>query len=327
MYATRGFARKANELAREELEIARRINDPTRIAIAQFALASNLTTLGDLTQSRQMLEESIELSRSLPDALNLQAFRTNLPANLGRTLWLLGFPDLSLKQAREAEIRGHRSSNPFAKAIGLAAKETDIWAGNFESVRVSAQTLLEAPWAVEISPIHSARADLTRGWLLAKEGKLEGIAMIRDAMARRTSSRFGVNRSLYGAMLAEACASVGQINEALSAVDEVLPFAQTEERYYEAELTRLRGELLLQQDASNGAQAEQSFRTAIEIARSQKAKSWELRATTSLARLLGKHGKHDEGRAMLSEIYNWFTERFDTADLKDAKALLDELSA
>ena len=274
-----------------------------------------------------MLEESIELSRSLPDALNLQAFRTNLPANLGRTLWLLGFPDLSLKQAREAEIRGHRSSNPFAKAIGLAAKETDIWAGNFESVRVSAQTLLEAPWAVEISPIHSARADLTRGWLLAKEGKLEGIAMIRDAMARRTSSRFGVNRSLYGAMLAEACASVGQINEALSAVDEVLPFAQTEERYYEAELTRLRGELLLQQDASNGAQAEQSFRTAIEIARSQKAKSWELRATTSLARLLGKHGKHDEGRAMLSEIYNWFTEGFDTADLKDAKALLDELSA
>jgi predicted ATPase len=81
----------------------------------------------------------------------------------------------------------------------------------------------------------------------------------------------------------------------------------------------------LMQDASNAAQAEQLFRTAIEIARSQSAKSWELRATTSLARLLDKQGKRDEARAMLAEIYNWFTEGFDTADLKDAKALLDEL--
>ena len=90
---------------------------------------------------------------------------------------------------------------------------------------------------------------------------------------------------------------------------------------------RLKGELLLAQDASNAAQAEQSFRTAIEISRKQNAKSWELRATTSLARLLGQQGKRDEARAMLADIYNWFTEGFDTADLKDAKALLDELGA
>ena len=88
---------------------------------------------------------------------------------------------------------------------------------------------------------------------------------------------------------------------------------------------RLKGELLAQ-DASNAAPAEQSFRTAIEISRRQKAKSWEMRATTSLARLLVKQGKRDEARAMLAEIYNWFTEGLDTADLKDAKALLDETS-
>ena len=89
---------------------------------------------------------------------------------------------------------------------------------------------------------------------------------------------------------------------------------------------RLKGELLLAQDASNAARAEKSFRTAIEIARRQKAKSWELRATTSLARLLDKQGHRDEARAMLADIYNWFTEGFDTADLKDAKALLEELN-
>ena len=90
---------------------------------------------------------------------------------------------------------------------------------------------------------------------------------------------------------------------------------------------RLKGELLLAQDPSNAAQAEQSFRTAIEISRKQEAKSWELRATTSLARMLAEQGKRDEARAMLAEIYNWFTEGFDTADLKDAKALLGELSS
>jgi predicted ATPase len=89
---------------------------------------------------------------------------------------------------------------------------------------------------------------------------------------------------------------------------------------------QVRGGLLLAHGASNAALAEKSFRTAIEIARKQKAKSWELRATTSLARLLMKQRKRDKARAMLAEIYNWFTEGFDTADLKDAKVLLGELA-
>jgi class 3 adenylate cyclase/tetratricopeptide (TPR) repeat protein len=326
VHATRGATRKSVVVAREALDIARRINDPIQLAIFQYALAINLGTLGDLTQAREMLGKSIELFHPLPDVPDLQVPQVLLPMNLGRTLWLLGFPDQALKQARESEIRGHRSSNPVARAFGLSAKETDIWSGNFEQVRENAQTLLEAPWAAELNPIWAARADLARGWLLAKEGKLEGIAIIRDAMARVAAIRFGTNRSLSAAMLAEACASVGQIDEAISAVDEILPFTQTEELYYEAELNRLRGEFLLMQDASNAAPAEQLFRTAIEIARRQKAKSWELRATTSLARLLDRQSKRDEARVMLADIYNWFTEGFDTADLKDAKALLEELS-
>ena len=103
--------------------------------------------------------------------------------------------------------------------------------------------------------------------------------------------------------------------------------AKTGEQLSSPSLHHVKGELLLAQNPSDGAEAERCFRTAIEIARRQSARLAELRATTSLARLLAKQGRRDEARAMLAEIYGWFTEGFDTADLKDAKALLDELNA
>jgi predicted ATPase len=151
--------------------------------------------------------------------------------------------------------------------------------------------------------------------------------MMREAMAKIASTRFALARSMFGSMLADACAAVGQFDEALSAVDEILPIAQTEERYYEAEMNRLRGELLLKRGNTEQGAAEDCFREAIDIAKKQGAKSWELRATTSLARLLANQGKRDQARAMLAEIYGWFTEGFATADLKHAKSVLDELGA
>jgi predicted ATPase len=114
--------------------------------------------------------------------------------------------------------------------------------------------------------------------------------------------------------------SLGAISETLDATD------KHEIRYYETEIHRLKGELLLRQDDSNFAEAERCFKRAVGIARWQRAKSFELRAATSLARLLAKQGRRAEAQEMLADIYNWFTEGFDTADLKDAKALLDELN-
>jgi predicted ATPase len=111
------------------------------------------------------------------------------------------------------------------------------------------------------------------------------------------------------------------LTEALTAANE------HEIRHYESEAHRLKGELLLRQDDSNAAEARTCFGRAIEIARRQSAKSWELRATASLARLLAKQSRRDDACAMLSDIYNWFSEGFDTADLKEAKVLLDELSS
>jgi predicted ATPase len=121
--------------------------------------------------------------------------------------------------------------------------------------------------------------------------------------------------------------SRGKPGEGLREIEESLAVLErTDERVYEAEVHRVKGELQLAQGASNAMQAEQCFCTAIEISRKQHARSWELRATSGPARLLGDTTRREEARAMLAEIYNWFTEGFDTAELKDAKTLLDELS-
>jgi predicted ATPase len=127
-------------------------------------------------------------------------------------------------------------------------------------------------------------------------------------------------------LLAEACREKDRLDDGLSVLAESLAAADAqEERHYDAEIHRLKGEFLLRQDQSNAPEAENCFRCAVEIARKQSAKSLELRATMSLARLLAQQGRREEARTMLATIYNWFTEGFDTADLKDAKALLDEL--
>jgi predicted ATPase len=125
--------------------------------------------------------------------------------------------------------------------------------------------------------------------------------------------------------LADAQAKAGQPGEGLATLAEALVFVEeTDQRHWEPELYRLRAELLLMQ--GDDAEAERSLHKAIEVARRQQAKSWELRATVSLCRLLQKQGKREEAHQLLSEIFGWFTEGFDTPDLKEAQALLQELS-
>ena len=172
-----------------------------------------------------------------------------------------------------------------------------------------------------------AISEIYLGWADAMAGGLEGgVARIRHHLSemKALGSSLFDDRGLV--LIVTALGRLGRFDEGLRAIDELFPFFErTGQRFYESEVHRVKGELLLAQDASNAAQAEKSFRTAIEIARHQKAKSWELRATTSFARLLLTQGKREEARAMLADIYQWFTEGFDTADLKDAKALLDQL--
>jgi predicted ATPase len=154
----------------------------------------------------------------------------------------------------------------------------------------------------------------------------EGIALIKDSLTavRETGSEMGRPYNLN--QLADAFIHTNHLDEALGALTEALAMAnEREDHCWEAESYRLKGELLLKRHESNVAEGQDCLERAIEVAQKQGAKSLELRATTSLARLRERQGKRDEARARLADIYNWFTEGFDTADLKDAKALLEEL--
>jgi predicted ATPase len=170
-----------------------------------------------------------------------------------------------------------------------------------------------------------AQARIELGGAIAEQGRNEeGLAQMQDGLA---ALRANGPRRQYLCLLAKTCTETGRFDRGLSALTEALAMAYDYDAHeYEAEMHRLKGELLLRRDDSNAAEAEDCFLRAIEIARNWSAKSWELRATTSLARLLNRPDRRDEACRKLAVIYDWFTEGFDTADLKDAKALLHELS-
>jgi predicted ATPase len=179
-----------------------------------------------------------------------------------------------------------------------------------------------------LAAVIPGREKILDGWCRAAQGEPDGgIAMIRQGIELNSTNHYRVNSAFYASLLAKASALTGRTREGLQILDQALSqVEQSGERFYEAELFRLKGELL-QSSNADAAGIEACLYKAIEVARSQSAKSLELRATVSLARLLRDTNRRDEARATLSEIYNWFTEGFDTADLKDAKALLDELNA
>jgi predicted ATPase len=180
-------------------------------------------------------------------------------------------------------------------------------------------------------PFYSAWGTMLHGWALAEQGRgAEGIAQLRQGLAAHRALGSELGRPYFLALLAEACGRAGQADEGLQVADEALAVAHhTGERQYEAELYRLKGELLLQTPgrgvASATTEAGRCFRQALAIARRQQAKALELRAAMSLGRLWQQQGKRTHARRILAPIYGWFTEGFDTTDLQEAQALLREL--
>ena len=178
-------------------------------------------------------------------------------------------------------------------------------------------------------PYYRAIGLILRGLALTMQGERDGaIDLMREGLAAHQAAETWQNHATYLILLAEALSETGQIDDALTTLDEAeAAIDRTGERYYEAELYRLRGTLLLQRpDRGPSSDAEACFSQAITIAQRQHAKPWELRAATSLARVWQQRGKQAEAARMLSEIVGWFTEGADTADVQDARALLDQLS-
>jgi predicted ATPase len=242
------------------------------------------------------------------------------------TLWALGYSEQALNKSNEALAQAGSLAHPHTLAYA------QFFHGRVRQFRRDARAAqATAESLIALAAEHGftfwlAQALLDLGGALAEQGRNEeGLVKMMEGFAML---RAGGPRPQYLCLRARACIETGRFAEGRSALNEALVAAdEGAGRETAAEIHRLKGELLLRQSASNAAEAQICFERAIEIARKQSAKSWELRATISLSRLLGKQGRRNEARAMLGEIYNWFTEGFDTADLIDAKALLDRLQA
>jgi len=244
------------------------------------------------------------------------------------TLWSLGYADQAIKRADEAIALAESLSDPHSVVFA------EVYVATLHLLRREARAAQGSlQYLVAISMEHGL-ADMLAGAtamngmaIVEMGGGEEGIKLIQVGAAELRATGLEMVRPYHLCWMAEACMKVGRFDEGLSALTEALMFAdQKQDRYCEAETYRLKGMLLLEQDDSNAGEAQRCFQRAIEIARKQSAKSYELRATTSVARLYASQGHRHEARTMLADIYGWFTEGFDTADLKDARALLDELS-
>ncbi len=242
-------------------------------------------------------------------------------------LWCLGYPDQAVQRNQEALTLAHELSHPYSVVYALRFA---AWVHQFRREERAVHERIEA--GVTLATEHGFTRELAwmtivRGWAVATQGQEEeGIAQMHQGLAAYRATGSELARTSFLALLAELYGKAGQPEEGLTVLAEALAqVGETEERWFEAELYRLKGELVLQRSQEQQPAAENCFQHALDIARQQQAKSWELRAATSLARLWQSQGKKTEARALLASVYEWFTEGFDTADLKDAKALLEEL--
>ena len=244
---------------------------------------------------------------------------------LAFVLWSLGYPEQALSRVHEAFEIAQKLSHPFSLAYVLT------WVAILYH---HCQTVQEAqPWvqmATTFSteqgfPFWSTQGMVLRGWVLSEQGRVEeGIAQMQQGLTEIQAVGTKVLQAYYLGLLASTHGKVGQPEVGLALLEEALAKVNTnDERWPEAELHRLRGELLLQESFPKKAQeAEASFLQALNVAQRQHAKSPELRAAMSLSRLWQQQGKQTQARELLSGVYDWFTEGFDTADLQDAKKLL-----
>jgi predicted ATPase len=244
------------------------------------------------------------------------------------TLWQLGYPDQALQESHRSITLAQDLAHPYSLSYALSVSARLSY---LRREAPAAQEQIEA--AIRVATEHEVPfwvvwGKMLRGWALALQGEEEeGIAELRQNTAALRSLGHELGVTLYLAMLVDAYRAGGQPEEGLQVVGEALEMVEERgERAYEAELYRLKGELLLQSQSYVGAEAEAVFQHALDVTRRQEAKSWELRTATSLARLWQRQGKQMAALDLLAPVYNWFTEGFDTADLKDAKALLDELA-
>jgi predicted ATPase len=346
-YVARAEFETARTLAEQLLRLVQRAQEPALLVPAHLALGAVMFHLGEFGPARVHLEQVILYG---PQQYHSQAFRYGLDPEVfcrsyvAFVLWHLGYPEQALQSSREALTLVRELAHPVS--LGFALNGVALL-HHYRREEHLTQERAEA--AMTLATEHGmaqvlASGTVARGWALATQGQREqGIAELHQGLAAYRIVGIEIEQPYTLALIAETCGKAGQNEEGLSMLAEALATVdRTGERTYEAELYRLKGELTLQKFQVSGSkfqvenpqsafynlqlEAEACFLKAIEIARRQQAKSFELRAVMSLARLWQSQGKKKKAHGVLADIYNWFTEGFDTKDLQEAKGQLDSLN-
>lgn len=328
----------ARGIGEEALRLAQREKHPGRLLQAHLALATALFFLGETLATREHLCQGIALDDPQDAVLHAGPGASD-PRVVCRSfaalaLWPLGYPEQARQQGHAALERADVLHHPISHAAALAWMSlVSHYLRDVQSVRQQAEAALAILTQQDV-PSFRALATVLRGWALAMQDRVdEGLLQLRQGLADYQAAGGEVGRSGLLALLAEALAKGGMPETGLGVLDEALAHVnQTDERWWEAELYRLKGELILQSAAKHTShvhaydpEAETAFQRARQIAGQQQTKSWELRATMSLARLWQTQGKRAEALQMLRTLSHWFSEGFDTPDLQEAHALLDAL--
>jgi predicted ATPase/DNA-binding SARP family transcriptional activator len=325
--------RKALGMAKQALDLARQIEDPAQTAAAHTALGMSLVYLGEFTQARAHFERALadydpRQHQSLISLIG-QDIKVSCLAYLSWVLWFLGYPDQALQRVDEAISLARDLDQPYSLgfALGIAGCVIHLRCGKYDVALEEAETLLRL-WAEQGFVLYQAWGKCVKGRALTELGRIEeGLAGLREGVVACKSVGVLASHTQQLANFAEACVSAGQIEEGLSAITEALALVEeTDEHHFEANLYLRKGESLLMKGRAHWVEAQDCLRRAIEVARRQSAKSWELRAVTILCRLWQEQGEHKKAQPLLAKTLGWFTEGFTTVDLQQAKALLEELA-
>ena len=334
-YTARGPYTTAYEMAEQALLLAERRDEPRLLLTAQTNLGVNAFLLGRFTAAQDHLEKGMALAAVQPRGKSSsQDFGVTCCSYSALTLFSLGYPEQALERSREALQLARDLEQPFSLAFAL-------YIGSFlHKYRREPEAMLAyAEEGVALCreqnfALWLGGATAQRGWALVELGHIEeGANEIRQGMEAWLATGAEVARPYFLALLADAerrqkrcAAGMQMLDEGLAVVEEL------SDKFYEAEIHRLKGELILQQHSEAATssktedEAEASYRRAFRVARDQAAKSWELRAAMSLARLWRRQDRREEADAILAPVYGWFTEGLETRDLSEARALLEILN-
>jgi predicted ATPase len=328
-HANRGELDLALRLVEDFLRLSRHRNDSAGLVLGHQISGGTLMFTGRFASSRSRLEAGL----ALYDPISHRALvhqggvhpQVTSQALLGIALFCLGYSDQALAQSNAAIAEARRLAHPPSLALSLSVGSRLLSLVGDNAALDERAGELVAMATEQGFPHWRAEGTIFRGWVTVKNGDVaEGTSLLRSGSAAYRAAGAEIWMPHYIALLAEACEIAGRIEEAVTLLDDALQIAErTGERWLKAELNRHKGQLLQRQGHSEAA--EELYRKALSIAREQEAKLWELRAAMSLARLRRDQGRRAEARDLLAPVYGWFTEGFDTPDLKDAKVLLDML--